>query len=134
MKFYLLILFFVINLKVKSQSIDSIYLNLYTDSLKKGTYNYINVDGLLSDGRYLPLDSTQLIFKASHGYFLGNSVWVEPDFIGKKITISVALRKKPALCKSIDIWIKQLADGPLITAEELMKEMKNNPKRKTTKN
>jgi len=53
----------------KAQKIDSIYVHLYTDSLKKGTYNYINIDGKLSNGRYLPLDTTDLVFSASDGKF-----------------------------------------------------------------
>jgi len=116
----------------KAQSIDSIYINLYTDSLKKGTYNYINVDGQLSNGRYLPLDSTDIIFTASVGCFLGNSLWVDADFKGKKIAVTVKLRTKPATTKTIDIWIKQLPDAPLKTYEQLMKEMQQQPKRKNT--
>lgn len=47
---------------VSAQKIDSIYFHLYTDSLKKGFYNYINVDGKMSDGSWTPLDSTQILF------------------------------------------------------------------------
>ncbi|MEO6720710.1 MAG: hypothetical protein ABIN67_10090, partial [Ferruginibacter sp.] len=69
MKKLLLFLLIISGSIVKAQKIDSIYVNLYTDSLKKGTYNYINVDGRLSNGSYLPLDSSQIIFKASAGKF-----------------------------------------------------------------
>ena len=31
----------------KAQKIDNIFVNLYTYSLKKGTYNYINIDRLV---------------------------------------------------------------------------------------
>jgi hypothetical protein len=115
----------------KAQSIESIHLNLYTDSLKKGTYNYINVDGQLSNGRYLPLDSTHIIFHSSDGYFSGNSLWIEPGFPGRKITVTVTLRANPATTKTMDIWIKQLPDGPLKTSDQLMKEMRQQPKRKS---
>ena len=36
---------------LKAQKVDSIYFHLYTDSLKKGVYNYINVDARLQNGR-----------------------------------------------------------------------------------
>ena len=131
MKLIILFTFTAISFFAKAQSIDSIYLNLYTDSLKKGTYNYINVDGQLSNGRYLPLDSTHIIFSATQGHFSCNSLWVDSDFSGKKITVTVALKAKPATTKTIDIWIKQLPDGPLKTSDQLMKEMKQPPKRKS---
>ncbi|MBA3674977.1 MAG: hypothetical protein H0W75_08510, partial [Chitinophagaceae bacterium] len=74
-KKFLPVAFIFISSFAWAQRIDSIFVNLYTDSLKKGTYNYINVDGLLSNGRYVPLDSTQIIFWASVGKFSGNDLW-----------------------------------------------------------
>src|SRR5204862_5720867 len=64
---------------VNAQKIEKIYVNLYTDSLKKGTYNYINVDGLLPDGSYTPLDSSEMTFWASDGKFYGNTLLVDKD-------------------------------------------------------
>ncbi len=61
---YCLVLCFACN--VKAQNIDSIYFHLYTDSLKKEVHNYINVDGLLQNGRYLPLDTSLSAF-----FFIG---------------------------------------------------------------
>ena len=52
-----------------AQKVDSIYFHLYTDSLKKGFYNYINVDGKLSDGSWTPLDSTEILFTSDAGFF-----------------------------------------------------------------
>ena len=124
MKIHLLILSFVLSIAVKAQKIDSIFVNLYTDSLKKGTYNYINVDGLLDNGRYFPLDSTHLIFTASAGQFDGNSLWVEPDFKGMQISIKVVLKNNPAIVKQFEICIKQLPDGPLKTEAEVLQEMR----------
>ena len=124
MKLHLLILSFVVSAAVKAQKIDSIFVNLYTDSLKKGTYNYINVDGMSGTGRYLPLDTTQLTFTASAGQFDGNSLWVEPDFKGKQISIKVVLKSNPAIVKQFDMCIKQLPDGPLKTEAEVLQEMR----------
>ena len=114
----------------KAQKINNIYVNLYTDSLKKGTYNYINVDGLLSNGKYLPLDSTHLIFSASAGKFYGNSLWVDRDFKGEKIDIKVVLIKDPAVFKAFTIYIKKKPDPQLKTKEELMNEMQGKSRSK----
>ncbi len=120
----------ILSLPAKAQKIDSIYVNLYTDSLKKGTYNYINIDGLLSNGRYLPLDTTQLTFKASAGKFAGNSLWIAPDFTEEKVRIEVTLKQDPAQHKEFDIYIKQKPDGPLKTADEIMSELQSRKKKK----
>ncbi|MEP7111252.1 MAG: hypothetical protein ABI760_24870 [Ferruginibacter sp.] len=113
----------------RAQKIDSIYVNLYTDSLKKGTFNYINIDGLLSNGRYLPLDSADLIFSASAGKFSGNSLWIDNDFKDDKVNIKVILRSKPALFKQFDIYIKKKPDNEkLRTADEIINDMKNTRK------
>ena len=119
---------------VYGQKIDSIFVNLYTDSLKKGTYNYINVDGLLSNGTYQPLDSTVLIFKSSDGQFFGNTLLVDKEFKGEKITIEVTCRKNPLLHKRFDMYIKKKPDNELLkTEEELLNEMKNQRKNKKNK-
>ena len=124
MKGILLFIALGISFTIKAQKIDSIFVNLYTDSLKKGTFNYINVDGMLSNGRYLPLDTTQLVFTANAGKFTGNSLWVEPDFKGKKILIKVVLKSNPAIVKEFEMCIKQLPDGPLKTEAEVLQGMK----------
>lgn len=114
-----------------AQKIDSLYVNLYTDSLKKGTFNYINIDGRLSNGRYLPLDSTHLIFTASAGKFSGNSLWLENDFATEKVTIKVVLRKEPSVFKQFEMYIKTRPDNEkLKTAEEIIGELENNRKSK----
>ena len=106
----------------RAQKIDSIYVNLYTDSLKKGTYNYINIDGLLSNGKYLPLDSSHLIFKSSYGKFYGNSLLIDRDCKVEKVTINVTMRKNPALHKEFVMYIKKKEDNErLPTAEEILR-------------
>jgi hypothetical protein len=57
-----------------AQQVDSIYFHLYTDSLKKGVHNYINVDGKLSNGHWLPLTNKEIEFSSSTGKFEGNSL------------------------------------------------------------
>ncbi len=125
MKNCLLTILLGLSVSAPAQQIDSIFVHLYTDSLKKGTFNYINIDGLLSNGRYLPLDSTHLRFESSDGYFRGNSLWVEPDFSKKSVYISVTLRSNPGIIRSFAMPIKQLPDGPLKSLDELMQDMEN---------
>lgn len=110
----------------RAQKIESIYVNLYTDSLKKGTYNYINIDGKMPNGRYLPLDSTQLIFWASAGKFSGNSLWIDKNFKEDKIDIKVTLRNNPGMVKTFTMYIKKQPDPELKTLDEVMKS-KNKP-------
>jgi hypothetical protein len=131
LKQVLLFFFIVCTIVAKAQKIDSIYVNLYTDSLKKGTYNYINIDGKLSNGRYLPLDTTQLSFASSAGEFKGNNLWIDKDFKPEKVTIKVVLKSNPAQHREFDIYIKQKPDNEhLKTAEEIMNEMRQ-PKKKS---
>ncbi|MCX6314481.1 MAG: hypothetical protein NTX08_07095 [Sphingobacteriales bacterium] len=106
---------------LRAQKIEGIYVDLYTDSLKKGTYNYINIDGLLSNGKYTPLDSSHLILKASAGKFSGNNLWIDPDFSQEKITIRATLKKDPTMFKEFDVYIKKLPDPPLKKVEEIMR-------------
>ena len=46
-----------------AQKVDSIFFHLYTDSLKKGTHNYINVDGKLSNSRWHPFTEKEIKFQ-----------------------------------------------------------------------
>ena len=114
----------------RAQKIESIHVDLYTDSLKKGTFNYINIDGKLSNGKYLPLDSTDLIFWASDGKFSGNSLWIDWNIAVEKVDIKVILRKDPSLHKEFTIYIKKKPDPDLKTKEELMREMEGKGKSK----
>jgi hypothetical protein len=125
LKKYLLSLFMLCSLFSKAQKVEKIYVNLYTDSLKKGTYNYINIDGQLSNGKYLPLDSTHLIFWASAGKFSGNSLWIERDIAVKQVDIKVSLRNNPAIVKEFIIYIKQQPDPELKSMDEIMNKSKS---------
>ncbi len=133
MKFLFTLLITFIVFSAKSQQIDSVYVNLYTDSLKKGTYNYINVDGLMNTGRYLPLDSNHIIFKCSHGKFYGNSLWIEKDIKVAKVDIQLLLKKDNSVVKNLEMYIKTMEDGPLKTEEEILAEMKQQKKNKKNK-
>ena len=134
MKRYLLCISILTGSFARAQKIDSIYVNLYTDSLKKGTYNYINIDGRLSNGRYLPLDNNDLTFTASAGEFKGNSLWIDKDFKQDKVSIKVVLKSNPLQHKEFDIYIKQKPDNEkLKTSDDIINEMKQPRKNKNTR-
>ena len=130
MKKSLLFLILFYTVAARAQKIDSIYVNLYTDSLKKGTYNYINVDGLLSNGKYIPLDSSHIIFSSSYGKFYGNNLFIENNIYNDAVTISVRLKENPAVKKKFILFIKTKEEEKLKTTEELLQEMKQQQKKK----
>jgi hypothetical protein len=123
---------------VSAQKVESIYVNLYTDSLKKGTYNYINIDGLLTDGKYMPLDTSHLIFWASDGKFHGNELWLDKNIEKQSVDIKVVLKDNPKLSKEFTMFIKKKPDDEvLLTKEEILKQKpakKKIKKKKKTSN
>ncbi len=106
---------------VHAQKVDSIFFHLYTDSLKKGTYNYINVDGKLSNGAWLPLTAKEIIFTTTAGKFEGNSLFIDRDCSEEKITVKAVLKENPALNKQVTIYIKKKDDNEkLKSADEVL--------------
>ncbi len=121
---------------VSAQTLDSIFFNLYTDSLKKGTYNYINVEGHFSDGTYLPLSNKELRFSSTGGKFSGNSLFIDSSFTDNKVTVKAVVIRNPRLAKEIDIYIKKAPDNEkLPTMEEVMRSKRDTtePARKKRK-
>lgn len=114
-----------------AQKIDSIYFHLYTDSLKKGQHNYINVDGKLADGRWQPLTSKEINFSSSAGKFDGNDLILPADFKEQKVNVKAVLKSNPEIWKEITIWIKKLPDpGRLPTKDEIDQPTKPKKKKK----
>lgn len=132
LKKLLAVILFLGVFKSNAQQIDSVYVNLYTDSLKKGTYNYINVDGLLDNGRFMPLDTNHVIFKSSHGKFYGNSLWIDTNINVAKVDIQLILKKDNRVIKNLEMYIRTKEEETLKTEEELLNEMKQ--QRKSRKN
>jgi hypothetical protein len=105
-----------------AQKIDSIYFHLYTDSLKRGTHNYINVDGKLANGKWKPLTAKEITFTTSYGTFEGNELVLPGKPAVEKISIKAVLRSDPRLWKEITIWIKKKPDDELLpTNDEVLK-------------
>lgn len=130
-KFYLaFLLLFSFGSRLCAQDIKEIYVNLYTDSLKKGTYNYINIDGKLANGKYLPLDTNYLVFQSSYCKFYGNSLFIEKDCKVEKIDISVVFKRDPSVKKEFTIWIKTKEDNQVLPSnQEIMDKMKRKGKK-----
>ena len=118
---YILFLVAVFATKAKAQKIESIYFNLYTDSLKKGVYNYINVDGKMSNGSFAPLDAKQLIFSSSYGKWDGNSLIIDSSYSKDSVVVSIVCRENASILKSTTIYMKKnLVPEKLKTEQEII--------------
>ncbi len=126
-KFFLslLLLAFLFPARGQAQSAsprpDSISFHLYTDSLKKGIHNYINVDAKYRNGHWLPLSAKELSFSATAGKFDGNNLIIDTAFKGEKVTIRAVLKSDTAMWKEITIYLKKWEPNErLKTMEEVM--------------
>lgn len=119
---------------VSAQKVDSLYFNLYTDSLKKGFYNYINVDAKMSDGSWRPLDSTFLRLSSNVGPFRGNDLFIDSSYTGETVHVKAVLKSNPAIWKETTIYIrKRPFSEPLKTNEEILDEMRKTKVKVKTK-
>ena len=101
-----------------AQKVDSIYFHLYTDSLKKGQHNYINVDGKLSNGRWLPLTAKEVLFSCAEAKFEGNELIIPTDFKEEKVNIRASLKSNPSVSIEKTIWIKKKPDDEWLPAKD----------------
>ena len=123
-KILLIVCLAVVSAPLFAQKVDSIYFNLYTDSLKKGQHNYINIDGKMSNGRWQPLTAKDIDFSCASASFNGNELIIPENFSEKKVIVKAVLKSNPAVWIERTIWIKTKPDGPLPTQEEVMKGTK----------
>jgi hypothetical protein len=103
-----------------AQKVDSIYFHLYTDSLKKGQHNYINVDGKLSNGRWLPLSAKEILFSCPEAKFEGNELIIPEDFKSEKVTVKAILKSNQLIVIEKTIWIKTKPDDELLPTKDEM--------------
>ncbi|HLL43936.1 MAG TPA: hypothetical protein VK369_12400 [Segetibacter sp.] len=114
-----------------AQKVDSIYFNLYTDSLKKGVHNYINVDGKLTNGTYQPLMSNEVAFTSSAGRWEGNSLIVDSAYKQDSVVITASLKEHPEVKKNVTIYLKKIVtEPPLKTEKELLEEWRKKGQQK----
>jgi hypothetical protein len=131
MKWGLAFLLLCIGFGATAQKVESIHFNLYTDSLKKGVHNYINLDGKMSNGSFYPLMSDEVVFSSSFGKWEGNSIILDSSFTRDSVVITAHLKSNPAIQKTITVYMKRnLFEGVLKTEKELMEEWKQKGNKK----
>lgn len=130
MKKILLLIILFCSSNLYSQKIDSIYFNLYTDSLKKGVYNYINVDGLLKNGTFLPLMDNEIIFTSSCGKWKGNCLIIDSAVNAEKVLITATLKSNQSIKKEVEIYLKKNNTDPVLMEEKDIIEMYRKGKKK----
>jgi hypothetical protein len=108
------------SLALFSQKVDSIYFHLYTDSLKKGQHNYINIEGKLSNGRWMPLTSKDIQFSCPTATFEGNELVIPYDFKDEKVIIKAVLKASPSTWIERTVWIKKKPDDELPTKDDII--------------
>jgi hypothetical protein len=117
-----------------AQKIDSIYFHLYTDSLKKGFYNYINVDGKTADGKWLPLTAEEIIFSTANDsalHFKNNDLFIDSAYTKETVKVKAVLKNNPQIWKEVTIHIRKRGfDEPLMTNEEVLREYRK-PRKKS---
>jgi hypothetical protein len=130
-KLYFFTLIVLLSLGARAQKVESISFNLYTDSLKKGVHNYINLDGKLSTGAYYPLTSSEIIFSSSYGKWEGSSLIIDSAYSKDSVVIVAKLKDSPTIQKSITVYIKKVDEQPeLKTEKELLEEWRSKAKKK----
>jgi len=124
-KIFVLLVFIAAVKAVPAQKVDSIYFHLYTDSLKKGFYNYINVDGKMSDGTWAPLDSSKILLISDGGFFKGNDLFIDSSYKGETVRVKAILKTNPSIHKEVVIYIRKRGfTEPLKTNEQILDEMR----------
>ncbi len=104
-----------------AQKLDTMYFNLYVDSLKKGTYNYINVEGKFSNGNYLPLTADEVEFSCDSAKFDRNSLFIDSNFSPRFVQVLAVYKKDRTKKATIRIPIKQwVVEEKLKTEEEVI--------------
>lgn len=132
-KALLLFLFFAAAKAGQAQKIDSIYFHLYTDSLKKGFYNYINVDGLTSEGKWWPLYAKEIDFIVTDSAlrFDNNDLFVDSSYTAEFVKVKAVLKNNPKIWREVTIYIRKRGfDEPLMTNEEALRKYTEPSKKK----
>jgi hypothetical protein len=116
-----------------AQKIEKIFFNVYTDSLKKEVWNYINVDAQLSNGKFIPLDTTHLIFSSSFGKWQGNNLLIDNDYKKDSVVITATVKQNSTLTKTIILYMKKKESSILLKTEQQILDELNNPSFKKKK-
>jgi hypothetical protein len=137
-KTILLFLFFAAAKLGSAQKVDSIYFHLYTDSLKKGYFNYINIDGKMTDGTWIPLSANDLILtveKDTALRFEKNDLFIDSSYTKETVTVKAVLKENPKVWKEVTIYIRKRGfDEPLKSNQEHLDDLKNERQKSKKKN
>ena len=128
-KLLLLLIVFTIHYASTAQKVESIYFNLYTDSLKKGFFNYINVDGKFTDGKWLPLTEKDITLTSNCGAFKGNDLFIDSSYKNETVTVKAVLKSNPEIWKEVTIYIRKRGFEPLKTEDEILNDKKHKTKK-----
>lgn len=107
--------------------VEQIRFNLYTDSLKRSTPFYLNVEGRFSSGRIYPLDTGMVAFEKEGGGLLeGNVIALTPgDSDVCILKVYTWLKADPAMRDSAVVPVKKLPDpSSLPTEQQLLDQWK----------
>jgi hypothetical protein len=130
MKYAMILLCSFFAMKSRAQKIDSIAFHLYTDSLKRGTYNYINVDAHMSDGTWLPLTEKDIEFVSSAGKFDKTCLVLDRDFTQKFVTVRAVLKADSLKQITRTIYIKQIPDPDVLPGIDEVMQSGNGKKQR----
>ncbi|MFT4203973.1 MAG: hypothetical protein QM610_08670 [Chitinophagaceae bacterium] len=101
--------------------VKEIAFHLYTDSLKKGVYNYINVDALLDNDHWRPMDTSHIAFVSSVGQWSGNNLMLDTAFAQDSVVVKAYLKSNPAMLVEKTIYIKKNKDPETLpTMQDVM--------------
>ncbi len=131
MKHFFAVIMILVAGNVKAQKVDSIFFNLYTDSLKKGVHNYINVDGKLSDKTFMPLTTNEVVLLSSAGRWDGNNLIIDSSYAQDSVAITAVLKDRPGVRKTIIVYLKKVeVDPQLATEKELLETWRREAQKK----
>ncbi|WP_447639834.1 MULTISPECIES: hypothetical protein [Chitinophagaceae] len=115
----------------QQRMVKEIAFHLYTDSLKKGTYNYINVDALLDNGHWFPMDTSRISFASSVGTWYGNNLVVGKDMATDSVKIRAFVKTNPIMMIETTLYFKKNADPQTLpTMQDIMDGNPNRGRRK----
>lgn len=91
-------------------ALKDIRYNLYTDSIKPILNYYVNVEGVFSNGKVYPLDSSYVTITASEGTMQGLE-WILPaERNFEKVTFTVTSAYLPGKEKQATLYLKKHKD------------------------
>ncbi len=122
--------FFLFFHNANSQQIVDIRFNLYADSVKTTIDNYINVEGKLSNGRYIPLTEKEISFSSDYGRWKGNCLLIDKKDNLNAIKITASLKSNPEIQKSTTVYVQKYDDpGYYLTEQDYMNQLRKRQQR-----